>query len=82
LIDLFYDKDSYVYARQDARQTVIVAINRQSDEKRITVRVDSIGLKDGVRLKSLTGVESVSVVANGEATLNLLPMTAVAFKVF
>ncbi len=82
LIDLFYDDDTYVFARQYATETVIVAFNRQNQQKQVTVPAGSIGLRDGVMLKSLIGPVASSRVTNGEATLNLPPQSAVAFKAF
>jgi glycosidase len=80
LIDLFYDDDTYVFARQLSSETIIIAFNRQQQEKTVTIPAGSIGLKDGVTLKSLIGVDASARVAGGEATLNLPAQTAVAFK--
>ena len=82
LIDLFYDDNTYVFARQYATETVIVALNRQNQPKQVTVPAGSIGLLDGVMLKSLIGPVASSRVRNGEVTLNLPAQTAVAFKAF
>ena len=82
LIDLFYDDDTYVFARQYATETVIVALNRQNQPKQVTVPASSIGLLDGVTLKSLIGPVASIRVRNGEATLSLPAQTAVAFKAF
>ena len=82
LIDLYSDDESYVFARQHEKETVIVALNRCDQDKPITVPAGVIGLKDGTTLKSVTRVEASSRVANGEVTLNLPPRTAVAFKAF
>jgi len=82
LIDLFYDDETYVFARQHASETVIIALNRQNTQKQITLPAGSIGLKDGTTLKSVIGGDASSRVVNGEAALNLPPQTAVAFKAF
>ena len=37
LIDLFYDDDAYVFARQDKTETVIVAFNREAKTKEVTI---------------------------------------------
>ena len=79
-IDLFYDDDSYVFARRHADQTVIVAFNRQNQEKRVTIPAASIGLKDGVTLMPLIGAADGRVV-NGEVVINLPAQTAIALKV-
>jgi glycosidase len=82
LIDLFYDDESYVFARQHGNETVIIAINRQHQPKQVTIPAGSIGLKDGTTLRSVIGTEASSRVSNGEAMLNLPAQTAVAFKAF
>jgi glycosidase len=82
LIDLFYDDDSYVFARQDQNETVIVAINRAGQEKNLTIPVGSIGLKDRSELIALIGSARGPVrVMNGQAQLTLPAKTAVAFAV-
>jgi glycosidase len=82
LIDLFYDDETYVFARQHANETVIVALNRQNQPKQVSVPAGTIGLRDGTSLKTVIGAEASSKVVNGEAALNLPAQTAVAFKVF
>jgi glycosidase len=82
LIDLFYDDETYVFARQHASETVIVALNRQNAQKQVTLPAGSIGLKDGTTLKSVIGGDASSTVVNGQAALNLPAQTAVAFKAF
>jgi glycosidase len=79
LIDLFYDNESYVFARQDKTETVIVAINRASEERKLTIPVASIGLRDDSRLLSLVKAASIPV-ANGQAVLTVPARTGVAFK--
>lgn len=78
-IDLFYDDDAYVFARQHNNETVIVAFNRQNQEKRVTIPAGAIRLKDGVTLMPLIGAADGRVV-NGEVVINLPAQTAVAFK--
>ena len=79
LIDLFSDDETYVFARQQADETLIIAINRQNQMKQVTV---PLGLKDGVMLKMVIGGNDSARVVNGEARLNLPPQTAVALKAF
>jgi hypothetical protein len=81
LIDLFYDDDSYLFARQDRSETVIVAINRAAQEKQIAVPVSSIGLPNGSVIVPLIGTGGGGRVANGQATLTVAAKTAVAFSV-
>ncbi|HEY3025174.1 MAG TPA: alpha-amylase family glycosyl hydrolase [Pyrinomonadaceae bacterium] len=81
LIDLFYDDDAYVFARQDQNEMVIIAINRVAKEKKVTVPAGSIGLRDGAVLASLIGSVGISRVANGSTTLTLPKSSASAFVV-
>ena len=55
LIDLFYDDESYVFARQLGAETIVVAFNREAKQKKVTIPVGSIGVKDGVMLDSIVG---------------------------
>ena len=82
LVDLFYDDETYVFARRHASEIVIIALNRQNTQKQVTLPAGSIGLKDGTTLKSIIGAGTSSKVVNGEAALNLPAQTAVAFKAF
>jgi neopullulanase len=81
LIDLFYDDDSYVFARQDGSETVIIAFNRVAQEKKITVPVGAINVRDGAELMSLLGAFGNIRVTNGSTTLLLPARSAVAFGV-
>ena len=80
MIDLFYDDETYVFARQLANETVIIALNRENKQKQVTLPAGSIGLKDGTTLKTVLGADASSKVVNGEVALNLPAQTAVAFK--
>jgi len=80
LIDLFSDDETYVFARQQGDETFIVGINRQNQQKQLTIPARSIGVKDGVTLKMVIGGEENVRVVNGEARLNLPPRSAVALK--
>src|SRR5438445_7098415 len=81
VIDLFYDDDAYVFARQDQNETVIIAINRAEKEKKITVAARSIGLRDGVALASLVGLWDGARVEKGQAMLSIPARTAAAYTV-
>ncbi|HEX6731082.1 MAG TPA: alpha-amylase family glycosyl hydrolase [Pyrinomonadaceae bacterium] len=78
LIDLFYDDDAYVYARQDASETVIVAINRSGSEKRITVPKGAITVPSGSRLVTLLGAQS-EVTMTSELSFTVPSRTAIAY---
>jgi glycosidase len=80
MIDLFYDDDSYVFARQDKSQTVVVAINRSEQEKEVVIPAGSIGIRDGSELVPLIGKVSGRV-ANRQATMTIPKNTAVASRV-
>jgi hypothetical protein len=61
---------------------VIIALNRQDQLKQVMVPVGTIGLKDGVTLKSVIGDDTGSRVINGEARLKLPSQSAIAFQAF
>ncbi len=81
LIDLFFDDETYVFARQLEKETIIVAINRDNKVKPVIIPVGTIGLKDGVMLKGLIGNVSGRVV-NGQTLLMLPAQSAVALGSF
>jgi glycosidase len=80
LIDLYYDDDAYVFARQDLSETVLVAMNRSKKEKTITLPLGTIGLRDGVELTPLIGT-SGGRVEKGAGTLTLAKISAAAIGV-
>jgi len=79
LIDLFFDDDVYVYARQHESETVIVALNRSDREREISLPTSAVGAGETLFLEPLVAGARVSSVA-GRFTLNLPRMTAVAFQ--
>jgi glycosidase len=81
LIDLYYDDDAYVFARQDKTETVIIAINRANKEKVITLPLSSIGSRDGAELTSLIGPFSHASAANGHLALTIPAQSGVAYTV-
>jgi glycosidase len=81
LVDLFFDDETYVFARQVESETIIIAINRENKVKQVSLPVSSIGLKDEVMLKALIGDVSARVV-NGEAILSLPAQSAIALGGF
>jgi glycosidase len=72
LIDLVYDDTVYVFARRDSTETVVVAINRQDKEQRVTIPFKSI--------VPLIGLVSDIRVTNGQTTLTLPANAAVAVR--
>ncbi len=81
LIDLFYDDDTYVFARKDENETVVVAFNRSEQEKKVTVPIGLVGVKDGADIVGLIGTRTNARVVKGKVTLTLPERVAVAFKV-
>jgi neopullulanase len=80
LIDLFYDDDAYVFARQDQSETVIIAFNRQNHARQINVPVASIGVRDGADFRSLIGSAAGIKVVRGQVSLTIPARTAIALK--
>lgn len=81
LVDLFYDDDTYVFARQDKTETVIIAINRSDKDKKVTLPVGSIGLSDSAEISSLIGVPVGAGISKGLAMVTLAKSSASAFIV-
>jgi alpha-glucosidase len=81
LIDLFYDDDVYVFARQDKNETVIVAFNRAPRERKVTIPASAIGVKNGAKLSPLIDKASGTLGATGEAVIDIPARTAVAYSV-
>jgi len=81
LIDLFYDNDVYVFARQHVNETVIIAMNRGAQEKKIAVPAAAIGLRGNSQAVGTIGSNETATFANETATLTLPPRTASAYVV-
>jgi glycosidase len=69
LIDLVYDDNVYVFARQDNSETVIIGINRQDKEQEVTVP-----------FKSITPLIGNIRVGTGQTNVTLPANSAVAFR--
>lgn len=80
LIDLFYDTDTYVFARQDKTETVIIAINRADKKREIAIPAAAIGLRNAAVLTSLLSGGVSAPIVNGSATLMVGAQTITAFK--
>lgn len=72
LIDLIYDDNVYVFARQDDTETVVIGINRQDKDQEVTIPFKS--------LAPLLGATSNIPVSSGETRVTLPSNSAVAFK--
>lgn len=69
LIDLVYDDNVYVFARQDSTETVVIAINRQDKEQEVNIP-----------FKSIVPLFGKIRVSTGETAITLPANSAVAFK--
>ncbi len=80
LTDLFYDDDSYAFARQDRKETLIILFNRANAQKNITIPAAAIDLRNGSELIPLYGAKHSGRVSNGSATLAVPARMAVAYR--
>ncbi|MFL6286155.1 MAG: alpha-glucosidase C-terminal domain-containing protein, partial [Pyrinomonadaceae bacterium] len=80
LIDLAFDEDSYAYARRDAGETVVVAINRAAAPKEISFPASYLDARDGTRLEPLLAAKETPAVASGTLKLNVPARSAVFYK--
>jgi glycosidase len=81
LVDLYYDDNSYVFARRFKDETLIVAFNREAREVKIRVPVAAIGLRDRAELIPLLDNAELVPVWNGQAMLVIPANTAVAYSI-
>src|SRR6266404_6172333 len=81
LTDLFYDDDSYAFARQDRKETLVIVFNRANSEKQITISAAAIDVHDGSNLRPLYGVKNGARVSGGVATLAVPARTAAAYRI-
>jgi glycosidase len=79
-IDLAFDDDVYAFARRDAKETIIVAFNRNSAPKEIKIQGDALGMSDGAALIPLIVAKDAAVVTAGLLRLTLPPKSAVAYR--
>ena len=71
LIDLYYDDNVYVFARQDSSETVIIAINRQNKTQFVSLPP----------YKSIMQLVGTTFLRNDNSTIGLPANSAAAFKV-
>jgi neopullulanase len=81
LIDLAYDDDSYVFARKDNHETVVIAINRSDKEKSVSLNGGLPGYKDRASIVPLIGSAKVTATPEGKTSLTLPSRSIVAFVV-
>jgi neopullulanase len=80
LLDLFFDEDSYAYARRDDSETVIIAINRAAAPKEMTFPADYLGARARSRLEPLLAATDRPAVASGAFKLSVPAKSFVAYK--
>jgi len=81
VIDLAFDEDLYAYARRDAGETVIIALNRAQTPKIVTAPAPFIAAADGARLVPLLGAKDVVTIAAGTIKFAVPARSAVAYEV-
>jgi glycosidase len=82
LIDLLYTDETYVFARQDASETLIIAFNRADRPAVLQIPSATLGLATGARLVPLLSNAANAVTVEGETIRFGVPAkTAVAYKV-
>jgi hypothetical protein len=81
LVDLFYDDEAYVYARQDETETVMIAINRSSNAKSIAFSTHLLGLGfPGLFLHPLIGKPD-AILEKESVAISLPPRSALAYLI-
>ncbi|HKG15301.1 MAG TPA: alpha-amylase family glycosyl hydrolase [Pyrinomonadaceae bacterium] len=80
LVDLHFDEDSYAYARRDAVETVVVALNRAAAPKVISFPASYLGAPDGSRLEPLLNTKDAPTVTGGTLKLNVPAKSAVFYR--
>jgi glycosidase len=80
LLDLFFDDDSYAYARRDSEETIIIAINRAAAPKEIAFPASYLDAREGSRLEPLLAAKDHPVVASATLKLTVPAKSAVAYK--
>ena len=75
---LWADADGYAYARTSASDKLVVAMNKGSSNKTLTLTVSGVGLSDGTVLTDELGSGSVTV-SGGKITVTLPARKAAIF---
>ena len=81
LIDLLYTDDSYVFARRDTGETLIVCINRADAPATLSIPAQTLGLINGTPVVSLLPAGKRAVVEGLTLSLDVPARTVMAFKV-
>ena len=80
LLDLSFDDDSYAYARRDASETIVVALNRAPAPREITFPASYLDARDGATLRPLLVATDSPAVAAGALKLTVPARSAVVYK--
>lgn len=78
--DLFFDDDSYVFARRTEGETVVIGINRAATQKEASIPVNFLDASDGARLTPLVTAKEIVTAGQGTIRLPLPPRSAVAYR--
>ncbi|HJS25389.1 MAG TPA: alpha-amylase family glycosyl hydrolase [Pyrinomonadaceae bacterium] len=81
LIELVYDDESYVFARQLNGETVIIGINRHGSPKLVTLPLGALDVRDGVTFRGGIYGGERGMVINGQLMVFLYPQNVMAFTV-
>jgi neopullulanase len=80
LTDLFFDDDAYAYARRDASETIVVALNRSAAPKEISFPASFIDARDGSRLEPVLAAKDSPAAAGGAFRLGVPAKSAVFYR--
>jgi glycosidase len=80
LLDLYADADTYVFARRDPTETVVIALNRGEKPATVIFSPRAIDAKEGVALVPLEGGGAESAAAGDRITLRLQARGAAAYQ--
>jgi glycosidase len=81
MIELSYTDDSYVFARQDASETIIILINRAATPVVLRIAAATLGLADGTQVEPLLPTGKRAAVEAETLALDAPARTVVAYKV-
>ncbi|HEX8190646.1 MAG TPA: alpha-amylase family glycosyl hydrolase [Pyrinomonadaceae bacterium] len=79
-LDLHFDEDAYAYARRDASETIVVALNRAAAPKELTIPASFLDARDGARLEPLLVAKDRPAVGGGSLKLTVPAKSAVFYK--
>ncbi|MGH8248659.1 MAG: alpha-amylase family glycosyl hydrolase [Gammaproteobacteria bacterium] len=80
LIDLAYDQQSYVFARRTAAETIVIAVNRATEPRKVSIPAAAIAARDGAELAPLLGSADPGWATNGTFTVTVPASTVAAYK--